>query len=377
MTPLWQRPFRLRPNRVSYLLPGGELIDEFLGQPRGACPGASQMWVASVVQSTLPGAADSRSYVWEEDGGGCLAQLLESRPQAFLGPAAALGPTPGFLLKLLHSTQRLLVQTHPDRQKAQKYFGWPYGKTEAWYVLATDPAAGPAYVWVGFVPGVSAQRFRSLIEAQDTAAILACLHRFEVRPGDVIFIPAGLPHALGAGSLVAEIQEPSDITLRAECVRPDGSRLPAESLHSGAGMQALLDCFDFAGAAEREAVRSRYFLQPQTQRLAGGLRQVLVGPAQTDYFGLARLCCTGPCTLRNDSFRVLLVESGQGSLTANGASLPLRRGSEVFVPAGAAEYTLVPGRGGLAVLECTPPAPGAPHRAGACVCAKGKKYTHE
>ena len=61
MNPLARRPFRLAANRVNYLLPGGEMIDEFLGLPRGSAPGASQMWLASTVQSTLPGAADRRS----------------------------------------------------------------------------------------------------------------------------------------------------------------------------------------------------------------------------------------------------------------------------------------------------------------------------
>ena len=111
MSGLSARPFRLAPNRVNYLLPGGEMIDEFLGLRRGAAPGASQMWVASTVQSTLPGAADSRSYILPEDGGGCLAEELQKDPAAFLGKAhaAAFGADMGFLLKLLHSSQRLLV----------------------------------------------------------------------------------------------------------------------------------------------------------------------------------------------------------------------------------------------------------------------------
>lgn len=134
MNGLSARPFRLASNRVNYLLPGGEMIDEFLGLARGAVPGASQMWVASTVQSTLPGAADSRSYILPEDGGGCLAEELQKDPAAFLGSAhaAAFGADVGFLLKLLHSSQRLLVQAHPDKAKAEKYFRWPHGKTEAW-----------------------------------------------------------------------------------------------------------------------------------------------------------------------------------------------------------------------------------------------------
>lgn len=356
MSALWERPFRLAPNRVEYLLPGGELIDRFLGDEPGSHPGASQLWVASVVQCALENAPDTRSAVLRQDGGGVLAEALASSPAEFLGAenAAAFGPNPGFLLKLLHSTQRLLVQTHPTREKAQQYFGWPYGKTEAWYVLDVDRAAGPAYVWVGFKPGVGPEEFRALIGRQDTEGILACLHRFEIRPGDVVFIPAGLPHALGAGSLVAEIQEPSDITLRAERIRPDGSELPPESLHGGAGMDALLDCFDFSWVLPADEVKARCFLHPARRPVPGATEEVLIGPDQTLYFGLSRLVCSGPCARKNDPFRVLLAERGEGWLEAGGERLPLRRGTEVFVPHGVKEYTLVP-QGGLTVLECAPP----------------------
>lgn len=356
MNGLSARPFRLASNRVNYLLPGGEMIDEFLGLARGAVPGASQMWVASTVQSTLPGAADSRSYILPEDGGGCLAEELQKDPAAFLGSAhaAAFGADVGFLLKLLHSSQRLLVQAHPDKAKAEKYFRWPHGKTEAWYVLATE---GEAYIWAGFRPGVTREGFAALIEQQDTAAILGCLHQFAIAPGDVVFIPAGLPHAMGANSLVAEIQEPTDITLRAEYIRPDGSRLPPESLHSGAGMEALLDCFDFSGAAPKEAVREKYFLTPARRPIPGGEEAALIGPAATSCFGLVRVRALGPCPRKNPSFRVLLVEKGEGELSGGGVTLPLKQGTEVFVPAGVGDYTLTPKGDELAVLECIPPAP--------------------
>lgn len=356
MNGLSARPFRLASNRVNYLLPGGEMIDEFLGLARGAVPGASQMWVASTVQSTLPGAADSRSYILPEDGGGCLAEELQKDPAAFLGSAhaAAFGADVGFLLKLLHSSQRLLVQAHPDKAKAEKYFRWTHGKTEAWYVLATE---GEAYIWAGFRPGVTREGFAALIEQQDTAAILGCLHQFAIAPGDVVFIPAGLPHAMGANSLVAEIQEPTDITLRAEYIRPDGSRLPPESLHGGAGMEALLDCFDFSAAAPKEAVREKYFLAPARRAIPGGEETTLIGPAATDCFGLVRVRALGPCPRKNPSFRVLLVEKGEGELSGGGVTLPLKQGTEVFVPAGVGDYTLTPKGDELAVLECIPPAP--------------------
>ncbi len=218
------QPLRLLPNRVSYLIPGGAMIDSFLGLKPGSCPGASQMWIASVVQSALSNAPDTRSYLYPEDDGGCLAEHLQNYPEEMLGKVHAdrFGATPGFLMKLLHSDQRLLVQVHPDKEKSKRYFNLPFGKTETWYVLDTTPGE-TTYVWVGFRPETTPEKFRSLIQQQDYPSILQCLHRFEITAGDVIFIPAGLPHAMGSGSLVAEIQEPTDLTLWAECFGFDGS----------------------------------------------------------------------------------------------------------------------------------------------------------
>ena len=218
---------RLAPNKVDYLIPGGEMINEFLGEGPGARV-CSQMWIASLVTSALqPGTATGLSRVAGTDV--LLRDCLAENPAAWLGEAHAArwGASPGFLLKLLHSRDRLLLQTHPDGARARKYFGLPSGKDEAWYVLDTRPGA---CIWLGFRPGVTPAYFRGLIERQDTAALLDCLHQIPIRPGEVYFIPAGTAHAMGSDSLVAELQEPVDITLRAEYIRPDGSRLPVESI---------------------------------------------------------------------------------------------------------------------------------------------------
>ena len=229
---------RMAPNKVDYLIPGGEMINEFLGDGPGAQV-CSQLWLASLVTSALaPGTTTGLSRVAGTDE--FLKDCLEAAPAEWLGEAHAArwGASLGFLLKLLHSRDRLLIQTHPDGEKAKKYFGLPCGKDEAWYVLAARPEA---CIWLGFRPGVTPERFRALIEKQDTASLLDCLHRVPIRPGEVYFIPAGTVHAMGSGSLVAEIQEPVDITLRAEYIRPDGSRLPKESMYGAAGMNSIRD----------------------------------------------------------------------------------------------------------------------------------------
>ena len=164
---------RLAPNKVDYLIPGGEMINEFLGEGPGARV-CSQMWMASLVTSALqPGTATGLSRVAGTER--LLRDCLAKNPAAWLGEAHAAhwGVSLGFLLKLLHSRDRLLLQTHPDGARARKYFGLPSGKDEAWYVLDTRPGA---CIWLGFRPGVTPAYFRELMERQDTAALLDCLH---------------------------------------------------------------------------------------------------------------------------------------------------------------------------------------------------------
>lgn len=353
-----QKPFRLEPNRMSYLIPGGKLIDDFLGEPVGSNPLASQLWIASVVKTMLGDGSDGYSRIVAADGGETLPERLAKDPEGMLGEAIVkrFGNTPGFLLKLLNSDDRLLVQTHPDGKKAKKYFDQPFGKTEAWYVLAVEPGQ-EAYIWAGFKPGITKAGFRKLIEEQDTKAILDCLHQFVIEPGDIIFIQAGVPHAMGSHSLVAEIQEPVDLTLRAERFRPDGSELPEESLHSGIGMDGLLDCFDFS-CADYETTRKRLFVKPEMKQYAGYQETILIGSQKTSCFGMSRMDIKEASERENQSFTVGLVLAGEGQLKASDETILLQKGVEFFVPASISTYQYLPKEAGgvLTVLECYPPA---------------------
>ena len=359
----YERPIKLKTNKIPYLIPGGGLIERFLGEDGAGVTEepVSQMWIASVVQCVLEGARDSRSRIVEADGEElCLAEELSREPERYLGTEFwhRHGATPGFLLKLLNSRDRLLVQTHPDKEKAQKYFNSPFGKTESWYVMDTEPGT-EAYIWAGFCPGVTKEQFRELILEQDREGILGCLHRFPVRKGDVIFIPAGLPHALGSGSLIAEIQEPTDITLRAERFRPDGSELPEESLHSGIGYDGLLDCFAF-DCAEEDTVRERIFLQPDCRQYPWGEEERLIGYETTACFAMNRILCRGKdgeCRRENKRFAVALVVGGSGWIEFGSKEqfrIPIEKGSELFLPYGLKAYRYVPEEE-LEILECYPP----------------------
>lgn len=358
MNSLCKQAFLLQENRVSYLIKGGGLIDRFYGRTPQKDGTESQAWIASTVKSTLGTGEQGLSRLAPQFGGGLFADLVDRHAPVLLGAehTALWGNHVGVLLKLLNSDDRLLVQTHPDKRKAKQYFGSGFGKTEAWYVLDCEEGK-TAVIYAGFQPGITNQSFRRLIERQDTEAILGCLHRFAVKAGDVVLIKAGLPHALGAHCLVAEIQEPTDITLRAERFRPDGSELPEESLHSGIGMNGLLDCFCFE-TKDREQQRRAIFLCPQTTEPAVGVAaRALVTHRDTPCFAMTELALQQSARFEkeNAAFTIGLVLGGQGCFSCNGQTMPLRQGDEFFIPNQIRRYGYQ-AKEKLKILECYPPA---------------------
>lgn len=137
-----------------------------------------------------------------------LGELLREFPE-MLGDAA-LPSHPGvcpLLVKLLFTSSRLSVQVHPDDNYASEHHQ-SLGKTEAWYVLNAEP---PAEVAVGFREAITPER---LSESAKSGEIEELLDWRKVKAGDVVFVPAGTVHAIGAGLTICEIQQNSDVTYR-------------------------------------------------------------------------------------------------------------------------------------------------------------------
>jgi mannose-6-phosphate isomerase len=116
-------------------------------------------------------------------------------------------PTPALLLKLLFTSEPLSIQVHPDDTFARA-MGMPNGKSEAWYIISAKPGS---QIGVGLERRVTPQELRASIR---NGSIVELVRWRPVEKGDVIFIPAGTIHALGAGIVLAEIQQHSDTTFR-------------------------------------------------------------------------------------------------------------------------------------------------------------------
>jgi len=170
------------------------------------------------------------------------------------------------LAKFIDANARLSVQVHPDDNYASVHEGGKLGKTEFWYILATEPGAS-------IVHGFKAATSRAEVErAIQDVTLEHLLHEENVQPGDVIFVPAGTVHAIGSGVLLYELQEYSDITYRMY----DYGRLTADGKPRELHIERSLDVARYApsqrikvnpvalssepGYEERCLVACRYFV---------------------------------------------------------------------------------------------------------------------
>ncbi|MBA2393578.1 MAG: hypothetical protein H0V70_12650 [Ktedonobacteraceae bacterium] len=142
--------------------------------------------------------------------GKTLGAIVQEMGTSLLGERAVqlYGQRFPLLAKFIDANAQLSVQVHPDDTYATEHEGGKLGKTEFWYILATEPGATIVY---GFKEQVSHTQVEQAIQ---NVTLDALLHQEEVQPGDVIFVPAGTVHAIGSGILLYELQEYSDVTYR-------------------------------------------------------------------------------------------------------------------------------------------------------------------
>jgi mannose-6-phosphate isomerase len=139
------------------------------------------------------------------------------------------------LIKLIDAKDRLSVQVHPKDEYALVNENGEYGKNEMWYIVSAKQGAKIVY---GVVPGITRESFEAAVKGDN---IDSCLNYMDVSAGDAVNIPAGLVHAIGAGIVIAEIQQNSNTTYRVfDYNRADknGNKRP---LH----IEKALDVIDF------------------------------------------------------------------------------------------------------------------------------------
>jgi mannose-6-phosphate isomerase len=330
-------PIALRANQPAdrfYL--GGDRIAAFRGVPT-AGDHVPEDWIAST--TTVAGFDDLG--LTRLDAGRTLRAAVQQDPTGWLGPdhVMSFGADPALLVKLLDAGERLPVHVHPDDDFARSHLACRWGKTESWIILDAAPGA---QVHLGFHENVAPAQLSSWVAHQDRAAMLAALHHIDVHPGDTVYVPAGLPHAIGAGVFLLELQQAADLSLLLEYAgfAIDGPRHG----HLGIGFDAALTC-----------VRNDALSTVELEALCGTWDARHIFPAAADRFFRADRIAGTVDTVLDPDFSVLVVTGGSGNLgwdDAEGGRLDLRAGGTIAVPFGAGPVHL---HGNLELIRCRPP----------------------
>ncbi len=339
---LWEHPIFFKRNRVFRVYLGGQLLGRFVGESQqdGFYP---EEWIASSVHALNPDSADPLEGISIAEGTDIpFDQLLREHHEQCLGNRKALG----VLVKYLDSAVRLPMQVHPTREFSRKHFGSPYGKAEAWLILATRP---DACIYFGFSRKVTPEEFRLAVEKSETdkTCMTEFVNRIPVKTGDVFFVPAGLIHAIGAGCLLLEAQEPTDFTIQPEhwC---GNYALSEQERYLGLSPQDALSCFHY-DLYGQDSIR-RFQKQPKVTEETDAFRlESLIGPEDTDCFTMDRLTVTGSTVLKAGA-AVYVVAQGNGSVTCGDYHRSLKQGDFFFLPACAAGETVADGT--LQLIVC-------------------------
>lgn len=221
------------------------------------------------------------------------------------------------LIKFIDAKDNLSVQVHPDNEYAIKNES-EFGKTEMWYIMDAEPGSQLVY---GLKNGCSIDAFAAAIQEDK---VEDSLNYVEVKKGDVYFIPAGQVHAIGAGILIAEIQQNSNITYRVYDYKrrqKDGS---LRQLHT----KKALDVIKIRSESEIDSLR----FSSESPKSGEAL-------CSCDYFTSTKYVVSPEKALEiisdDNSFQsVLVLDSDSAKLTADTAAISINRGDSLFIPAG-------------------------------------------
>lgn len=309
---------KIHPACKQYLWGGEKLIREYgISSPNTPL---AEAWVLSAHSD-----GDSRisfsegelcSKGKESSEGESFAEYLKCHPEAVgsFGKAFPFFPT---LIKLIDAKKALSIQVHPDDSFALSREG-QYGKTEMWIVLDREEGA---FLYFGFQKDYSEEEIRRAIEEENFPSLLC---KVMVEPGDVFFIPAGTVHAIGAGILLAEVQQNSNLTYRVY----DYGRKDAQGNTRELHVEKALEVMD---RKQLSSYRQEAFKKQGTKAVeedavgkstegkdVAGKNVYLERIGSCEYFTVDRLCLEDNAfysgKLTKESFLSLLVLEGEGVL---------------------------------------------------------------
>ncbi len=308
-------PMKFKPVYKDYIW-GGRYFEKFSRElPQGIL---AESWELSCHKNGVSVVANG------EQAGKTLPEIIKENPGNILGskfpPDCEEIP---LLVKFIDANDKLSVQVHPDDPYAAVHEGG-LGKNEMWYIVDAQPGAR---IVAGLKPGVTRE---ILARAAENNGLEECLQEIEVSPGDVINIPAGLMHAIGAGIVIAEIQQTSDITYRVFDYNRVDSKGESRPLH-----------------IEKALAVTDYNICGKEVKAPGVKLQLNKDCSKTiylanRYFACERYDIAGSVTEVADGskFYILICLEGQGTIRTETAQEDIRQGETVLIPAAMGQYTL-------------------------------------
>ena len=225
------------------------------------------------------------------------------------------------LIKFIEAREDLSIQVHPGNELARKRHN-AYGKTEMWYILESEKGSG---IYTGFREGVDKDIYKEALENNSLAEIL----NFEtVEPGDTYFTPSGRVHAIGAGTVLVEIQQTSDITYRIFDWNRKGNGEEKRELHTELAMEAI----DFNAAGKAKIRKVAAINKTETLVSCDFFHTNILTfnkPLKQDYYRL-------------DSFVLYICTNGVFSIRWDDKTEKITKGETVLLPAMLREVILEP-----------------------------------
>jgi mannose-6-phosphate isomerase len=308
----------MRPSGKDYLWGGQRLNDEF--EKGIALSPLAETWECS----THP---DGPSFVvGGEYDTLSLTEVIQKHPE-YLGTKHTGRTELPILIKFIDAKKDLSVQVHPDDNYAKSNENGQLGNTEMWYVLDATKDAGLVY---GLTCNCTKDEIRTGIE---TGTLSKYLRKVPIKKDDLFFIEAGTIHAIGAGALVAEIQENSNLTYRLydyDRIDKNGTKRPLHvekalevaNLNSSAEPRQPLRVLKYQkGVASELLCRCKYF---EVHRMIVNTERKQVVHYASD----------------TSSFRVLLCVNGCGTMEYDNKTIHLYKGDCIFFPANSVDVSL-------------------------------------
>lgn len=343
-----KQPVFFEQNRVFRVYLGGKLFSDFFGD-NSEDSFYPEEWICSSTKALNEGSTDEFEGLSTVKGTDIhFNELIESEKELMLGNRNGLD----VLVKALDSAIRLPVQAHPDKAFSRVHFNSDFGKAESWLVLG---AREDACIYFGFKDGVTPEEFKKAVEESETdkTAMEKLLNKIPVSVGDVYFIPAKAVHAIGAGCLILEVQEPTDFTIQPERWCGD-YHLSDNEMYIGLEKETALSVFDYSYNYEK--VLKECKKTPVTVYEANGCKkEILISEEDTPCFSVERYVIENEKTEALQGVCVYVVTDGNGKLVSEHYEREIKKGDYFFLPYSCDKKYWVESATQLSLAACLPP----------------------